>query len=259
MSPRMNGGDAMIRTALIALSIAVAAMQAGAQRQPASALAQAAWGTRFDDAVYGLNTADGRMSTILLDATVPGHFGENTFFIRLFSGEFVGSSGAPTGARTVMYAEWTSRFSLLPRARRESGAGLLRDVFLAGQLNRGSTGFRANLAGLGVRVAGPGGSGAKSTVYYRRADGDAHGIKWRTSWWLPFRVGPLPVTFDGSADLVTRTSAGTDFNAMPDLVADVGPLAGLPAGTLGIGGEWFVHHARGARLSAPELVLRWNF
>ena len=98
-----------------------------------------------------------------------------------------------------------------------------------------------------------------SSLYYRRAAGDRAGLKERTSWALPIDVGPLALSFDGSVDVITKTSSGTDVSAMPALVADVGRLVGLPRETVALGSEWFLHRARGARLVAPQMVVRWVF
>jgi uncharacterized membrane protein YphA (DoxX/SURF4 family) len=232
---------------------------AEAQRSPARVSAQGAYGTRFDDAVYGLNTASGRLRTLLLDADAPWQHGQNLFFLRLFSGDFVDARGVATGQRVIMYAEGTSRLSLLPRARRDSAHGVVRDLFVAGGINRGSSGARANLVGAGVKLQGPGRLFTISSLYYRRAAGDRAGIKERTSWALPIDAGPLALSFDGSVDVITRTSSGTDVSAMPALVADVGRLVGLPRETVALGSEWFLHRARGARLVAPQMVVRWVF
>lgn len=243
----------------VALALTLAATWLQAQDQAASASAQLAYGARFNDAVYGLNTVDQRMSTIVLDATARSAIGENTFFVRFFSGRFVDAGGELIGQRTQMYGEWTSRLSLVRRARRGSSTVVLRDLFIAGQLNRGGGGFRANLIGAGMKLRWPGQLATTSTVYYRHAEGESHGIKARTSWFLPFHAGQLSMSLEGSADVVTNTRTGTDFSTMPALLVDGGKLLGMPRGRIAIGGEWFVHHTQGARLSAPQLIARWTF
>ncbi|MCC7052922.1 MAG: hypothetical protein IT355_06605 [Gemmatimonadaceae bacterium] len=239
------------------LALTLAAPVAGAQG--ATALAQFNHGSRFDDRVYELNTATQRMSTILLDATVPGPIGENTFFVRFFSGAFVDAQGVETGQHTRIYGEWTTRLSLLSRARRRSTTARVRDVFIAGQLNRGGTGFRADLIGVGAKLRGPAGLLTTSSVYFRRTDGDVNALKARTSWYLPLHVSAMAFSFEGSADFVSASSTGPDVSAMPVVLVDVSPLFRAPRGSLGVGTEWFLHRTRGARLSAPQLIARWSF
>lgn len=243
---------------LVALGTFALAPRAEAQHAPATVQAQALYGAGFDDAVYGLDTRDGHLRTLLLDADAPWDHGQNLFFLRTFTGPFVDENGVTTGQRVLMYAEATTRVSFLSPARRLESSHLLRDVFLAGGINRGSTGFRANLFGAGVKLS-PGPLFLISSLYYRNAPGGRAGIKERTSWALPIATGPLAWSFDGSIDLVTRTSTGTDVSAMPALTLDVGRLAGMPHGTLALGTEWFFHRTRGARLAAPQGTVRWVF
>ena len=243
----------------LALAGALLLPVAPAVAQGATALAQFNYGTRFDDPVYELNTATQRMSTIFLDATVPGAIGENTFFVRFFSGPFVDAHGRQTGQHTRIYGEWTTRVSLLSRARRRSATATVRDVFLAGQVNRGGTGFRADLVGVGVKLRGPAGLLTTSTVYYRRTAGDVDALKARTSWYWPLRAHGVALSLEGSADYISASSTGSDVSAMPVLMVDVSRLVGTPRGTFGVGTEWFLHRTRGASLSAPQLVARWNF
>jgi hypothetical protein len=242
-----------LRTVALLTGVTLVVASTSAWSQAPSALAQFNYGTRFDDPVYELNTATRRMSTVLLDATIPGPIGENTFFVRFFSGPFIDARGAQTGQHTKLYGEWT------PRVRRQSASAHLRDVFIAGQLNRGSSGFRADLAGIGVKLRGPAGVLTTSTVYFRRTDGDVHALKARTSWFLPFHVRRVALSFEGSADFVSASSTGRDFSAMPVVLVDVGALVGMPRGAVAIGAEWFFHRTRGAQLSAPQLVARWSF
>jgi hypothetical protein len=242
---------------LFMLLMLSAAVPARAQSPVTSAMLLR--GAGFDDAVYGLSTADGIVQTVLLDATDPWRHGENTFYIRIFSGKFVDAGGAPTGQQTLTYAEWTTRLSLLPAGRREQPGHRLRDLVVAGQINRGGTGFRANLAGIGMKLRLPGGMLATTSVYYRRAPGESPGAKWRTSWFGARGVGEARVSFEGSFDVVTGTATGTDVSAMPALLVDAGPVFAIPAGIIQIGAEWFVHRTRGAHLSAPQLAVRWMF
>lgn len=223
---------------------------------PVSAFMQGQLGTRFDDAIYGLNTADRRMSTILLNADARWSRGESGFFVRVFSGEFLDADGVATGDRTLMYAEWTTRVSVW-RAAGDSVRGIVRDLFVATQLNR-AVGLRADHMGAGVKLRA-GAVRSTNTLYYRRALGDGAGLKWRTSWFVPLESRRWSAWLEGSVDAVMPTANGTDIGVMPAALVDVGRHLRMPHGAFAVGGEWFIHRARGARLSAPQLVARWTF
>lgn len=238
-------------------ALLVASALAGTAGAQTTAFVQGQWGARFDDAVYGLNTANREMSTILLNADASWGHGDVNFFVRSFTGAFVDVAGARTGQGTITYAEWTTRLGLLPRATRDSLRGPVRDVFVALQLNRG-TGTHTDLVGAGAKLR-LGALRTTNTLYYRKPRGGVAGAKWRTSWYLPASLARLGVWTDGSLDVVTRTPSGTDWCFMPAALVDVGRPLGLAPGALGIGSEWFLHRARGASLNAPQVVVRWSF
>jgi hypothetical protein len=230
-------------------------------RPPAAAVfIQLFEGIRFDDTSYALNTASGHLRTILLNGDARWRYGEHTFYTRIFSGDFIDGSGATLGLHVRTYSEWTSRLSFLAMGKEDRrGKGTLRDLFVALQVNRGGTGLRANLVGLGMKLKGPGALATTTSVYYRSAPGDDPGMKIRTSWSLPITSGRLGMSFEGSEDLVTHTATGDDQNGFPALLIDVGRLFNRQASGFSAGIEWFHHQTRGTRLSAPQATVRWAF
>lgn len=252
--------DRRIGVAVLVALAPPATAPAAAQQSGPSVSVQTSYGTRFNDAVYGLNTSDGHMATVVINADGVWRYGENTSFVRLFSGKFIDGQAQRTGQNHQMYMEWTSRLSLAALAGRRNPDATLRDVFVAGQINRGSTGFHADLIGIGFKFTGPFiPLRTTSTLYYRHATGDGPGIKYRTSWALPLRLGFVSTSLEGSIDVVTGGAAGTDVNVMPDWFVDVGALAGGRPGMVHAGVEWFLHTVGDARTSVPQLTARWTF
>lgn len=247
----------------LAATGALNAQSSNARQQsgpPANVFIQLYEGVHFNDTSYALNTSDERIRTLLLNGDGRWRYGEHTFYARIFMGDFVDGAGASLAMHARTYAELTSRLSFLAMGstdRREQGR--LRDLFLAVQVNRGGTGFRANLIGAGLKLRWPGELRTTTSVYYRQAPGDDPGIKARTSWYLPLTTGRVALSFEGSEDLVTGTATGIDQNGMPSLLADVGKLLGGTPGVFSAGLELFHHQTKGTRLSAPQLTVRWSF
>lgn len=199
------------------------------------------------------------MGTLVLSGDGRWSLGENTFFLRVFTGDFVDGQSQRTGSGHLMYAEWTSRLSLAAMRNRREGPGLVRDVFVATQINRGGTGFSANLIGAGVKLRGPFALLSTSSLYYRRAPGDSPGMKFRTSWAMPIALGRVPPVFEGSEDIVTGGPGGTDVNGMPAIMLDVGALASRTPGTLHAGIEWFHHWTPSSWTDVPQLTMRRSY
>jgi hypothetical protein len=210
-------------------------------------------GARFHDLASGNATRDGRLSTLTLEALSSWSFGDSYFFVDLASGDF---SDGPTGGHR-MYGEWSPRLSASKLSGRRIGAGPVKDLLLAAEVDRGGDGFAATLVGIGTDLAIPGVPVAQIDVYRRKDSFNAASWQVTGVWAAPFRTGPLAWTAAGFVD-VAGTDAGTDVMSQPQLLLDVGALLGTPA-RLKAGVEWFVHRTPGTTTSAPQAMLTWSW
>jgi len=133
------------------------------------------------------------------------------------------------GGKLSYYGELSPRFSLSLLGL-DTDFGIVRDVLLATTFERGSNGFRANLAGPGLTWNLPPFTHLSSNLYYRDTVGLA-GATWQltVAWTLPFNTGPLQWYFNGYMDLrAAEGSAVSDLNVNPQLKLDLGQAFGAP-------------------------------
>jgi nucleoside-specific outer membrane channel protein Tsx len=240
------------------LAVAIAAVLAAA---PCAARAQAPHmvnvqllhGSRFHDAAAGNATRDGRLSTVTLEALATWAYGDSYFFVDLASGDF---ADGPVG-RHRMYGEWAPRLSASKVLGRQVGAGPVKDLLLAGGIDRGGDGFAATLIGVGIDLAVPGVPVAQVNVY-RRKDSFNRATQQVTGVWLaPFRTGALAWTATGFVD-VAGTDAGTDVMSQPQLLLDPASLFGRSS-RLQAGVEWYLHRTSARTTSVPQALLTWSW
>jgi nucleoside-specific outer membrane channel protein Tsx len=213
--------------------------------------AQVLAGRGFHDASVGNDPRDGRMTTLTLEHVSTWAYGDSFLFFDLTQGDF---GDGPAGEHRI-YAEWAPRLSLSRASGRRIGGGIVSDVLLAAQVNRGA-GFNALLVGAGVDLAVPGARVLQVNAYWRDDNFNKPTFQVTPVWLVPVQTGPLSWVLAGFVDVAGRDAGGLDVLSQPQLLLDLGRLGGLPAGRLQAGVEWYLHDVDGTTTSVPQLAAR---
>jgi len=243
---------------ILMLSLMLAAMPAAACSADFSTTnVQILYGGNFHDRYFGYNTVDGRLTTVTLEHFDAWAYGDNFFFVDFISGDFADFQGRPTGKRSRIYGEWHPRLSLSRLSGRDLSYGIVRDIFVAGQINRDGEGFRANMLGLGANLGIPGFRFVELDVYARKDNFNRPTWQATLAWNLAF--GALPMTLGGYVDINGTDNHGIEINGQPQLLLDVGALAGAAGERLMLGLEWYFHRHRNIHSSVPQMMAQWTF
>ncbi|MEP6491743.1 MAG: hypothetical protein ABJF01_03645 [bacterium] len=216
-----------------------------------NAAAQLATGVGFNDADFGFNTRDHRMSLLGVTMSANGPRVSNALLLFVLEGSFLDGEGTPSGESTRLTAEWTSELALGGGGSAGSG------VYLAGQLARDGAGFRADLAGIGVHAATPIGADVWITAYGRVIEGSHRDVKTRFEWEAPFHIGRAALRFDGYEDVVDSRTRSPEWSGILQLLVRAGRLVGRPDERVEVGLKWFNHVQAVHATSAPLLMMRW--
>lgn len=215
---------------------------------------QLLYGSNFHDRFYGNNTSDGNMTTLTLEHFSTWAYGDNYFFADLTSGKFVDFGGVETGSRSHIYVEWAPRISLSKLFNSDLQAGIFRDFYLAGQLNRDGLGFRAELIGLGTDLILPGFNVASLNIYARKDNFNK--ATWQATWVWSIPIGSY-LSFEGFLDLNGSDNSGIVTNTQPQLLFDIGNLVAESPGNAMLGIEWYFHQNRHMTSSVPQAMAKW--
>jgi len=160
------------------------------------------------------------------------------------------------------YGEWTPRLSLGKTfGDGPSSAGLVRDVFVVGELNYVYNQVFTNvirLGGVGVDLNVPGFAFLKVHLFYRDdARQQGHPAQGTLVWNYPFVIAGQNFTFEGFADYTGSTgNTHPSFISQPALV-----WKPVPKLNLGLELQYWNNKAgrKGLRESALQAMVRWNF
>jgi nucleoside-specific outer membrane channel protein Tsx len=242
---------------LSAISLLAAPRRAAAQ-DVHIANVQVLHGAGFRDATTGEATADGRMTTVTVESYGTWRYGDNFFFVDLTSGDFVDGAGTPSAQRHRLYGEWAPRLSLSKVTGRRVGAGPVLDLYLAGQLNRGS-GFNAYLIGLSTNLRLPGFALFELGAYARDDNFNRPTYQVTGVWLVPVRLGPVPVSLGGFVDVSGTDALGVDVMTQPQLLVDLGAVALRAPNRLQVGFEWRWHRNDAVSDDALQALAKWTW
>lgn len=205
-------------------------------------------GTHFDDRITGASTRSGEMLTLTAERLDVREWGDSFGFVDLNLGPLRDFGGARRSRSWQWYAEWQPRLSLGHLGTFErSATSVLKDVYLAAQVNLADNGFRALLLGVGCDLRLPGWDALGFNLYLRDDTFNDPTAQLTTFWLAP--LGEQWLT-EGFLDLAGSDQDGTDIVFQPRLLRRFGAhwQAGL---------EWYYHHNRSVGTSAPQLMLKW--
>lgn len=219
--------------------------------------AQLLYGTDFDDKITGDHTTDGKYLTLTLEHYGVWEYGDNYMFIDLSQGNYANFDGSASAQRNGTYSEWHPRLSLSKMTGSKLAFGPIKDVYLAGEINRGNNvngDFRAYLYGASVDLDVPGFAVFGLSVFRRDDNFNDPTYQISPFWSLPFTVGPIKASFDGFVDVSGTDSLGTDVKTQPQLLVDV-----TGKGKLQVGIEWWYHKNDLVSTSAPQAMVKWTW
>lgn len=159
--------------------------------------------------------------------------------------------------------EFSPRLSLSKITGRDLSYGIVQDILLSGTWEKAYR-FDAYLYGAAVDISLPGFNMVQVNLY-RRDDPDTPGKGWQTTivWDRPFKLGQYDFSFQGYVDYAKYEGGTVNVFTQPQLLMDVGPLAGIESGHAWAGIEWRYWHNKygidGVVENAPEAMVKWVF
>ncbi|TLS65984.1 hypothetical protein FEF65_11735 [Mariprofundus erugo] len=247
---------------IICLWLCCLASQPLLAEQFSSTNVQLLYGNHFHDPYYGSNTSGGGMTTVTVEHFGTWAYGDNFLFVDFKSGNFVDFAARPTGKTTRMYGEWHPRLSLSALTGHDLQAGIISDLFIAGQINRDGEGFKADMAGLGINLILPGFKFFEVDGYARKDNFNRMTWQVTTAWSLPLYRDLL--VLNGYIDANGSDNNGVEVNGQPQLLFD--PVRFLGHGqnsengsAMQVGVEWAFHRHRLVHSSVLQAMLKWTF
>lgn len=160
------------------------------------------------------------------------------------------------------YGEITPRLSLGHLFDLDFGAGLIRDIYLTVNYERGEQGLERYLGGVSADLNLPGFTFFKVMALHRD-DPQRHGTteQLTLAWNRPAQLGDVQVLFEGFADIAGAEGNGVaNTLVVPRALVNLGSLAGQP-GNVWAGIEWQYWDNKfgvdGVTENVVQLQLKW--
>jgi nucleoside-specific outer membrane channel protein Tsx len=214
------------------------------------------YGHGFDDGYTGANTSDRNMATFTYESLVVRDWGDSFLFVDVDSGHLVDFAGARRDRSAQVYSEWQPRLSLGSLGGGDWSNDLVRDVFIATQVNAGDDGFYAGMAGLGVDFKIAGFSAIGVNVYLRKDKFNAPTAQVTTFWTAALGGADSHWISEGFVDICGTDHDGVDIMAQPRVLHDVGARFGGRPGLWYAGIEWYYHHNDAMTTSVPQIMIK---
>ncbi len=199
-------------------------------------------GSGFDDLAGGY-VADDRMTTLTLEHYSTWEYGDNFFFVDNQEGDF---DHFGTKLEYITYMEWAPRLSLSKLSGTQLQFGIVKDLYLSGQINQGE-GYHATLLGAGMDLELPFFAVFGLNVYQKEDNFDNSLTQTTINWLMPLG----PVVFEGFVDITED-----DTLAQPQLLLDFEAF-GLSRDRLLAGVELYYYKTDTVDVSVPQMMLKW--
>ena len=163
------------------------------------------------------------------------------------------------------YAEITPRLSLSKLTGATFQNGIVRDVFVAGQIEFVESVGRRYMKGLGFDLKLPGFKFFKANLFHRNNPQRADST-WQVylAWRSEFQLGRYPFAFEGFADFFGEEGGTTEPGQLlvPRFLFGAGKLIKQPDYQLELGVEWQYWHNKfgvdGRTESVPQIQIKYN-
>jgi len=172
----------------------------------------------------------------------------------------------PDGGDFTFYAEITPRFSLSKISGKDLSGSLIKDVYLAANVEIPKTGSARYLVGPSVDWKIPGFTFLKTFLFYRDnpdIPGNTHQVTF--VWNRTVDLGNVSLLLEGFADLAGNEGSSYAANELivPRVLFDVGELFGQKKKKFFAGMEYTYWHnkfgVRGVTESAVQWQVKWVF
>lgn len=172
----------------------------------------------------------------------------------------------PDGGDFTFYSEITPRFSLSKMSGRKLGFGLVKDIYIAGNLEIPKNASVRYLYGPSVDLDLPGFTFFK-TFFFIRDNPDIAGSTHQVTiaWKRFFKLGRSSLLLEGFTDMAGNEGSSYAANELvvPRALFDVSTIVGVKPRSLWAGIEYTYWHnkfgLRGVTESAAQLQLKWSF
>jgi nucleoside-specific outer membrane channel protein Tsx len=219
-----------------------------------SANIQYLYGGNFDRLIGENSSKNGEVQTITIEYSGGWDYGRNFFFIDMMSGDF------SNGKEQTIYAEWIPKLSLSKISGTELWVGIIKDVFLAGEINQGDN-FRAYNIGAGVALDVKGFDFVDMSLYHRKDNYNEATFQFASAWKSSFKLSSVPLVFEGFFDYY-GVDYGEEIISQPRLLLE-GNYFGNATKTLQMGTEIYCYHSSAAPWRKeineliPQLMVKW--
>lgn len=212
------------------------------------------YGNNFDRLAGADSVPNGSMETITLEHSGGWEYGKNFLFVDLSSADF------GSGKKYKLYAEWAPKISLAKISDSDISWGLIKDVYIAGEINQGDD-FRALNLGLALAVDIPAFNFFDLNLFTRKDNFNERTMQLTLAWNSTFELFSLPLVFEGFFDYY-GTDFGTEIISQPRLLLD-GKVFSDKTRNLQLGTELYYYRSsatsqRGSINEAvPQVMLKW--
>jgi len=198
------------------------------------------WTSNNVQVLYGsdFELGDTDRSTITVEHADGWEYGHNFFFVDIIDRSDIGIE---------VYAEVYSYLSLNKLTGKQFTLGPIKDISLMAGLNISNKpeddNFKAYLAGLSFDLSNEYFNYLQFDISVYKSDNVSrkYGFQFTPVWSLPFQIASAKFKFRGFADFRTgNTNRLNTFNflAQPQVLLDIGDLAGIKSDTVYIGTEY---------------------
>ncbi len=215
---------------------------------------QLLYGNDFDRLVGEKQVLDGDMKTVTIEHAGGWEYGSNFFFIDMSSADYA------SGEKQTVYAEWAPKLSFSKLSSTDLSWGFIKDIYLAGELNRGND-FSANNIGLGVGLDLLGFDFIDLNLLSRNDNFNDATFQIVLAWKKQFDLASVPFVFEGFLDYY-GTDYGTEVLTQPRLLID-GRVISEEMNKLQAGIELYYYKSSAApwrgsiHETVPQFMIKW--
>jgi len=212
------------------------------------------YGNDFDQLAGGETVPNGKMETITIEHAGGWDYGKNFFFMDLTSADF------GSGKEYLVYAEWAPKISLSQVGESELSWGIIKDVFIAGEINQGDD-FRAVNLGLALALEIPTFTFFDANLFTRKDNYNDRTMQLTLAWKSKFRLFSAPLVFEGFFDYY-GTDFGTEVVTQPRLLLE-GTAFSDKLKNLQVGTELYYYRSSAAAWrgsineAVPQIMIKW--
>ncbi|MES1992533.1 MAG: outer membrane protein OmpK [Pseudomonadota bacterium] len=226
-------------------------------------------GTRYADFdPHGGFSENDESSIITIEHFNTWKYGDNFMFVDITNPIGQGDAfGTTAKGNASYYAELSPRLSFGKMSGQDLSWGLIQDVLFTATLEIPESPVEQTwLYGLAVDLKLPGFQFFQVNWYIRNPDapGVDTGQQITLVWGAPFKLGPIPMMFEGFLDYAWGVDPLKDnLITAPRLLVDVGDMAGIGAGKFQAGVEYQIWRNKfgidGMDENVPQAMVKWIF